>query len=266
MVWPVAVDASGHRAVAGPYSHGNLPDAARALRVWDLASGRERVHSLAHLTDATFWAFWDLSFAPDGSLYAAANDGVHRLSLPSEPGGAVSRETVYAAQGTRMDLSPDGKTLATLGPFSGVQEYGELHLFDLAGHTSRRVTTHGSRFTVVRFSPSGRVLVTGDAEGVVRVGPANGGEPHLLLGHEGAVYALALSPDERWIASATEESISIWPMPDVTKPPLHTLPHAELLAKLDALTNLRVVRDPASATGWKLDVGPFPGWQDVPTW
>jgi hypothetical protein len=55
-------------------------------------------------------------------------------------------------------------------------------------------------------------------------------------------------------------------MPDVTKPPLHTLPHEELTAKLDALTNLRVVRDPTSATGWKLDVGPFPGWKDVPGW
>jgi hypothetical protein len=55
-------------------------------------------------------------------------------------------------------------------------------------------------------------------------------------------------------------------MPDVTKPPLHALPHAELLAKLDALTNLRVVRDAASSTGWKLEVGPFPGWSDVPTW
>jgi len=55
-------------------------------------------------------------------------------------------------------------------------------------------------------------------------------------------------------------------MPDVTKPPLHTLPPTELMAKLDALTNLRVVRDPTSATGWKLDIGPFPGWRDVPTW
>jgi hypothetical protein len=38
------------------------------------------------------------------------------------------------------------------------------------------------------------------------------------------------------------------------------------MAKLDALTNLRVVRDPSASTGWKLDVGPFPGWKDVPTW
>ena len=55
-------------------------------------------------------------------------------------------------------------------------------------------------------------------------------------------------------------------MPDVTKPPLHTLPHAELLAKLGALTNLRVVCDPTSSTRWTLDIGPFPGWKDVPTW
>ena len=44
-------------------------------------------------------------------------------------------------------------------------------------------------------------------------------------------------------------------MPDVTQPPLHALPHEELLAMLDALTNLRVVRDPDSPTGWTLDAG-----------
>jgi hypothetical protein len=55
-------------------------------------------------------------------------------------------------------------------------------------------------------------------------------------------------------------------MPDVTKPPLHTLPYDELMATLDALTNLRVVRDDDSPSGWELDVGPFPGWEEVPTW
>jgi hypothetical protein len=40
----------------------------------------------------------------------------------------------------------------------------------------------------------------------------------------------------------------------------------ELLAKLKSLTNLRVVRDPTSATGWKIELGPFPGSKHVPTW
>jgi hypothetical protein len=77
---------------------------------------------------------------------------------------------------------------------------------------------------------------------------------------------VAVSPDGRWIASVDDEAIHLWPMPDVTKPPLHTLPHAEILAKLDGLINLRVVRHPTTSTGWKLDVGPFPGWKDVPSW
>ena len=55
-------------------------------------------------------------------------------------------------------------------------------------------------------------------------------------------------------------------MPDLTKPPLHILPRAELIAKLKTLTNLRVVRDEGSSTGWKVEVGPFPGWEMVPRW
>jgi hypothetical protein len=55
-------------------------------------------------------------------------------------------------------------------------------------------------------------------------------------------------------------------MPDLEKPPLHTLPRDELLAKLGSLTNLRAVRDTESATGWTIEVGPFPGWETVPTW
>ena len=50
------------------------------------------------------------------------------------------------------------------------------------------------------------------------------------------------------------------------QPPLHTLPHDELVAKLKSLTNLRAVRDAKSATGWSIELGPFPGWKDVPTW
>jgi hypothetical protein len=35
--------------------------------------------------------------------------------------------------------------------------------------------------------------------------------------------------------------------------------HHELIAKLDSFTNLRAVRDEESATGWTLEIGPFPG-------
>jgi hypothetical protein len=38
------------------------------------------------------------------------------------------------------------------------------------------------------------------------------------------------------------------------------------MARLRAMTNLRVVEDPTSLTGYKVEVGPFPGWKEVPCW
>jgi WD40 repeat protein len=94
-----------------------------------------------------------------------------------------------------------------------------------------------------------------------------GEEPHLLLGHEGEINHVTFSPDGKWIASGgDDELIHLWPVPDVSQPPLHTWPRDELIAKLKALTNLRAVEDPESPTGWKLVIGPFPGWETVPTW
>ena len=60
---------------------------------------------------------------------------------------------------------------------------------------------------------------------------------------------VAISPDLKWVASAGEDNtLRLWPMPDLDEPPLHTLPHEELLAKLESLTNFRAVRDPEAPT------------------
>jgi len=78
---------------------------------------------------------------------------------------------------------------------------------------------------------------------------------------------VSISPDRRWIASTGDDNtLRLWPMPDLDKPPLHTLPHDELIAKLRSLTNIRVVRDPESAEGWAVTLDPFPGWKEVPEW
>ncbi len=260
----ITFDASGRRAAAAPA--GLLDPKLRGLRVWDLRTGEARTFSLAHLTDASWSGFWYLRFAPDGSLFAGGPGGVRRLVLPADGNGTVSSEPIYPIANANFDLSRDGRLLLAWGTRNQLAaSFEELMVFDLAAHTSRRITTHGQRLSTAAFDATGRIIVTGDADGVVRVGPVTGEGPHLLLGHDGGLGAVAASPDGRWIASVSDH-VRLWPMPDVTKPPLHTLPHAELLAKLDALTNLRVVPDPSSATGWKLDIGPFPGWKDVPTW
>ena len=269
---PVGFDPQGLRAFASPYNAGRAfkDPKERVLRIWDLESGQEQVYSIAHLTDSDWDGAFFIGLAEDGSLYAPLQGGVARLTLPSKPGGTISSEAIVDVYSPTSTLSPDGESLLVQGDESTGKHAFESELllvFDLAHGGSRRITTHGNRLSPgARVDPSGRIIVTGDVEGVVRAGPITGEEPHLLLGHEGMVLGLAISPDGKWIASVTEESIRLWPMPDVSKPPLHTLPHDKLLAKLDTLTNLRAVPDQESSTGWKLKVGSFPGWAEVPEW
>jgi hypothetical protein len=64
----------------------------------------------------------------------------------------------------------------------------------------------------------------------------------------------------------TDDTLRLWPMPDLDEPPLHTWPHDELIVKLRSLTNIRAVRDPEAPNGWTITLDPFPGWKDVPGW
>jgi WD40 repeat protein len=240
-----------------------------ALHVWDLDSGEERVHSIAHLVDATWRGQVHLEVARDGSVFAGGTGGVWRFQLPTEPDGRVTGELVYDTGPGFADfqVSRDGRVLAAWGVLKAglPSSPDELLVFDLAEGASHRITTHGSGPRGA-LDPTGRILVSGGPDGVVRVGPATGEEPHLLFGHTGPVVTMAVSPDGRWIASASHDSVRLWPMPDVTKPPFHTLPYEELMVKLGALTNLEVVGKPSSPTGYGVEVGPFPGWAEVPEW
>jgi len=67
-------------------------------------------------------------------------------------------------------------------------------------------------------------------------------------------------------SGGADSTVRLWPMPDLSKPPAHTLPLAELLAKLKAQTNLRAVADRAAPGGYRLEPGPFAGWSEVPEW
>ena len=115
---------------------------------------------------------------------------------------------------------------------------------------------------------AGPLLASASADGilVVRASRVSAREAHLFPGKFVNAW-LAISPDLKWVVSASEDyTLRLWPMPDLDQPPLHTLPHDELVAKLKSLTNLRAVRDAKSSTGWSIELGPFPGWRNIPAW
>jgi hypothetical protein len=87
----------------------------------------------------------------------------------------------------------------------------------------------------------------------------------LLFGHR-SVWAVAVDPKLRWIASTEQGQpvVRMWPMP--TGKPLQTLPYNDLLARLRELTNVRIAPDRSSSAGYGIRFDPFPGWEKKSEW
>jgi WD40 repeat protein len=294
-VWVIPIDGSPPRRLRG-YSEGSLLNAAavspsgrrvataywwgggeKTLLVWDLETGEVRRFDLpASAADASETrtgyeqGIASIAFADESTLFTAGDGGLRRWNLETGAQEVVAATaTGYGSRGSL--LVARGLAITAdfrLGQWENCPR-GLLH--DLTSDTLRELPEFGACSTWskwgIALDPSGTVAAIGSIDGTVRVERLAGGEPHLLVGHKGAVDYIAISPDLRWVATTgMDNTVRLWPMPDLSKPPLHTLPRDELLAKLHSLTNLRVVRDPPSPNGWRVEVGPFPGWKNVPTW
>jgi WD40 repeat protein len=272
MLGAAALSPSGRYAASAFY----FGRGEKALRVWDVETGASRTFDLPHPAApagaASRTSGWEgiiqnIAFAGESTLYTGGHGGARRWDL------ATGRQELVIEippdQTIRLQIRPEKNLALTRAyPVTDVPiDCQPLVQHDLATHASRALPAFGTCVNFFDLDPSGDVAVSGDSDGVVRVGHLSRGEPHLLIGHNGVVQQVAISPDLRWVASTGEDNtLRLWPMPDLDKPPLHTRPHDELVAKLRSLTNLRAVRDAKAATGWSIELGPFPGWKDVPTW
>jgi WD40 repeat protein len=241
-------------AAAAVWEH---PEGASVF-LWDLATRELRILVLGEQANP-----FDLAFGRDGSLLVADTRGIHLWDLEEETSRTISQRP------GSFDLSADGRFLIA----ANQGDEGEAALYDLEEGSRKLLARHGPAYQVA-IDRTGRLVATLGEE--LRVGSVEGEDPHYFVAPDLAPATeraalvgwerLEFSPDGRWIADCLGSNVVLWPVPDVTQQPLHTLPHQELVAKLRSLTNLRVVQDPESATGWTFAVDLFPGWETVPTW
>jgi len=267
-----SLDPSGRFVAMAVGSLGH-PDQT-GIRILDLTTGDERTldthpkgEERCEKTGSTYEGTGIPVWLRDGRLVSDGDAGLRMWDLATGTGRLLRPCKETPRDFFELLATPDSRLVLRLDPSYQQGSVSSLSVFDLTWSTTREITSHGNMLTAFTVDMSSTILVTGGLDGIVRVGPLTGEEPRLLFGHTGRVSSVAVSPDGRWIASGSDDgTIRLWPMPDLSKPPLQTLPHSELLARLKSLTNLRAVRDPSSDTGWKIEIGPFPGWKDVPTW
>jgi WD40 repeat protein len=266
---PVSLDPSGER-VAVTYVKRGDPGTG-SIHVVDLATGAEQVLRASTTTGACadvvalYGAADSPIWLPDGHLASAGGTGLRVWNLAARTSRQLRPCSQDYPDPGGMTPTPDSSAIVRIERVGPTGDQTRLSIVDLKTGSSREIPSHGARITGVAVDPTGTTLVTAGADGLVRVGPLTGADPHLLYGHTRAVTSVAVSPDGKWIASGSDdETIRLWPMPEGS--PLHTLPYSELLAKLRSLTNLRVRPDASTATGYKFEPGRLPNWAKAPVW
>jgi len=173
--------------------------------IWDIDSGEE----LARLSGQRGIAA--VAYSPDGTRVATAG-GEHDNDIrvwDTQTGKELAAWGILGARGyTGVAFSPDGRCIANGGGYLRVSDAktGE-ELAAMRGHGSAGVWS-------VAFSPDGRRIASagGYRDNTVRVWDAATGEELAVLhGHSAGVSCVTYAPDNRHIASASQDkTVRIW--------------------------------------------------------
>ena len=182
-------------------------------QVWDVQTARSSGLSLK-TTDTYPCA----RFSLDGRLVVLTTEQRAEV-FDAQTGKTMGKPMVHQGQIYRMELSPDGKKLAT----AAWDNTGRIWDFQ-TGEPLTPPLKHRRRLYAIAFSPNGRFVATASEDATARLWDALTGQPiGPPLAHQGEVVNVCFRPDSRAVLTAstdgtarlwsTDQGAPVWPQP-----------------------------------------------------
>ena len=194
----------------------------KSARVWE-ASGRKEIARMTHSA-----LIWSVNFSPDSKyVVSSGNDNTSRV-WEAATGIEVTRMT-YPSRVQDAVFSSDGKYIVSGGcdqpdPTSpAICAQGSARVWDaMTGNEIARMTHAGSVLSVA-FSPDGKYVISGGCkqigttnelfcpQGIARVWEAATGKEISQMIYDGAVTAVAFSPNGDYVvAGSSDNTARVW--------------------------------------------------------
>jgi WD40 repeat protein/serine/threonine protein kinase len=171
-------------------------DVESTVKVWDMATGQERLNLRAGT---------HLALSPDGNTLAAVRVGRDLNLWDVATGRRIARVGSVPSQVHCMRFGPSGTQLAVACDDHTVRLFDTRNIHDLPGHRPAEAWA-------VAFAPDGKTLATAGDDHTIRLWSVPGFQQRSVLrGHTALVASVAFSPDGRTLASGSfDHTVQLW--------------------------------------------------------